>query len=136
MSVFEKHGVSIAYLFGSRARGTAGPLSDTDIAVVFERGLSVNDRFERRLSVARELETVIRDGEVDVVDLESVTSPVLKFIATREGELLMCNDDERRVMLESKIFHEHEDTAYLRRVQQEIMRKHLQAGTFGKVSVQ
>ncbi|RLC56366.1 MAG: hypothetical protein DRI80_16390, partial [Chloroflexota bacterium] len=29
-----RHGVVLAYLFGSQAEGTAGPLSDVDIAVL------------------------------------------------------------------------------------------------------
>jgi predicted nucleotidyltransferase len=32
---FESHGVVLAYLYGSQARGDAGPLSDVDVAVLF-----------------------------------------------------------------------------------------------------
>ena len=33
--VFAAHDVAVAYLFGSRAEGTAGPTSDHDVAVLF-----------------------------------------------------------------------------------------------------
>ena len=33
--VFESYGVALAYLYGSQARGDAGPLSDVDVAVLF-----------------------------------------------------------------------------------------------------
>ncbi|MCX7682029.1 MAG: nucleotidyltransferase domain-containing protein, partial [Anaerolineae bacterium] len=32
--MFARHGVVLAYLFGSQAEGRAGPLSDVDIAVL------------------------------------------------------------------------------------------------------
>ncbi len=35
---FEKHGVLLAYLYGSQATGKASLLSDIDIAVLFESG--------------------------------------------------------------------------------------------------
>jgi len=43
--VFERHGVMLAYLYGSQARGDAGPLSDVDVAVLFIPDVPERERF-------------------------------------------------------------------------------------------
>ena len=42
---FERHGVVLAYLYGSQARGDAGPLSDVDVAVLFSPDVPERERF-------------------------------------------------------------------------------------------
>lgn len=50
--VFASDGhVLVAYLFGSQARGQAGPLSDVDIAVLFDDALPAEQSFEQRLNL-------------------------------------------------------------------------------------
>jgi predicted nucleotidyltransferase len=44
--------VVAAYLIGSRARGSSGPLSDVDVAVLHESDLTPHDRLDLRLSLA------------------------------------------------------------------------------------
>ena len=41
-SVFEQHDVSLAYLFGSQAKGNVRPDSDLDIAVLFDNPWAEN----------------------------------------------------------------------------------------------
>jgi len=67
--------VRLAILFGSTARGTAGPGSDVDVAVL-ARGTDT-------LALARDLSRVL-GREVQVVDLESVGYPMLQAIV-RDG---------------------------------------------------
>lgn len=67
--------VRVAVLFGSQARGTAGPGSDVDVAVDAP-GADLLD-LGATLSVALE-------REVDVVDLEDATIPLLERLV-REG---------------------------------------------------
>lgn len=67
--------VRVAVLFGSEARGTAGPGSDVDIAV---DAPSVDV-----LDLVAEL-SVALDREVDVVALEEATIPLLERLV-REG---------------------------------------------------
>jgi predicted nucleotidyltransferase len=63
--------VRLAIVFGSRARGTAGPTSDVDVAVRAP-GVDV-------LQLAADLSRVT-GHEVDVVDLEDVSVPLLARI--------------------------------------------------------
>lgn len=67
--------VRVAVLFGSEARGTAGPGSDVDIAVDAP-GVDILDLMAL---LAEALER-----EVDVVDLEEATIPLLERLV-REG---------------------------------------------------
>ena len=52
-TVFERHGVILAYMYGSQATGKAGPLSDADIAVLFPRGIENSSRFDRVLQLMK-----------------------------------------------------------------------------------
>jgi predicted nucleotidyltransferase len=58
--------VRLAILFGSTARGTAGPSSDVDVAVLA--------RASDALALARDLTRAV-GREVQIVDLESVGYP-------------------------------------------------------------
>lgn len=74
-----------AYLFGSRATGTARSTSDFDVAVLAGEDIS------RELSVAREmLEESHIPYKVDVVDLRSA-SPAVRRAAQAQGVLLWKN---------------------------------------------
>ncbi|MEW6323397.1 MAG: nucleotidyltransferase domain-containing protein [Acidobacteriota bacterium] len=85
------------YLFGSTARGTAGPSSDVDVAVLFERTPP------RRLSSARfelagDLERVVGRA-VDLIVLND--APVdLRTRVLRNGRLLLERDRARRIAFE------------------------------------
>ena len=70
--------VRVALVFGSRARGTATPTSDVDVAV-YAPGLDLLD-FAAELTRATGL-------DVDVVDLEQAGVPLLARIV-REGVLV------------------------------------------------
>ncbi|MBX3280669.1 MAG: nucleotidyltransferase domain-containing protein [Acidobacteria bacterium] len=73
------------YLFGSRARGDAGPVSDIDLGVYAE------DAIDRELSLARErMEESNIPLKVDLVDLRT-SAPELRRAVEREGVLLWSN---------------------------------------------
>jgi predicted nucleotidyltransferase len=70
------------YLFGSRARGDAGPVSDIDLGVYAE------DAIDRELSLARErMEASNIPLKVDLVDLRK-SAPELRRTVEQEGVLL------------------------------------------------
>jgi predicted nucleotidyltransferase len=73
--VFEGYGVAPAYLYGSQARGNAGPLSDVDGTVLFTPDMPEDDRFNRVLHLIGELGSVFHRDDVSVVDL-AVPGPV------------------------------------------------------------
>ncbi len=56
--VFQRQGVVLAYLFGSQARGDAGPLSDVDVAVLFGPDVPEDEQCHRLLRLVGELGSV------------------------------------------------------------------------------
>lgn len=83
-------GVVFAYLFGSRAAGDAGPLSDVDVAVYLADG---TDAASARLDIIGALTRHLGTDEVDVVVLN--TAPI-----ALAGRVL----SERRVILDRRPF--------------------------------
>ncbi|MDN5915260.1 MAG: nucleotidyltransferase domain-containing protein [Pseudonocardia sp.] len=88
------HRVAVAYVFGSRAEGTAGASSDHDIAVLFlgEPALDATVR------LAADLVPVLGTA-VDVVDLDRASLELRGRVAER-GCLLHSVDETRRVRFE------------------------------------
>lgn len=125
-AVFDRYGVAVAYLFGSRADGTATSESDHDVAVLFRADDHPVDTTERlAASLARVLGTA-----VDVVDLRRASLELRGRVA-EGGRLLHCGDEPRRVRFEvdarmrwiefRPVLHEL-GRAYLRRVASEGLR--------------
>ena len=102
--VFERRGVVLAYLFGSRARGTAREDSDYDFAVLLPRDdVDVVEEVALALELAEELG--VPPDKVDVVVLNKA-DPGLVARVLREGKLLYARSEgerrrwERRTLLE------------------------------------
>jgi predicted nucleotidyltransferase len=113
--IFERHGVVLAYLYGSQARGVPGPLSDVDVAVLFGPKVPQDERFQRVLCLTAKLGSLFRRDDVHVVDLAGV-SPLLSHRVYRDGELLYCLDDAERVRFETLTLRNYVDTEPLRRI--------------------
>jgi predicted nucleotidyltransferase len=96
-----------AYLFGSQARAEAGPLSDVDVAVLFEPSLSPGDRFRMELTLASALERSIR-RPVDLVVLNGAP-PALAHRAVRDGVVVVSRDDQQRIRFEARVITEYLD---------------------------
>ena len=91
--------VAFAYLFGSRATGSARPASDTDIAVLPVPGLSREQRRTLRERIANLFE-VPAHSEVDVVLLDEAPLP-LRGRVLRQRRVLYSADEPLRVRWES-----------------------------------
>jgi len=90
----EAREVVSAYLFGSRARGTAHRQSDVDVAVLFERALlpERGDRSRAALALTTDLIALTHCNDVDLVVLNDAT-PELGWTAVDEGTRVFCRDD-------------------------------------------
>ncbi len=130
-TVFEQYGVALAYLYGSQARGDAGPLSDVDIAILFSREVPEGERFNRILHLHGELASVFGRDDVNVVDLGKGT-PLLNNNVRLYGQVLYCADDAVRVEFEVETLHRYVDTQPLRQEQNKYLVEKLQRGLFGK----
>jgi predicted nucleotidyltransferase len=88
-------GVVAASLIGSQARGTAGPLSDVDIAVWHEPELDPTARLQLRLALAAAAAKALETDEVDVVLLNEAP-PLMRHRAVRTS---MPDDTTRCIMV-------------------------------------
>ncbi|MPZ89133.1 MAG: hypothetical protein GEU81_13910 [Nitriliruptorales bacterium] len=115
--------VLVAYLFGSRARGTARPGSDYDVAVLLTEGA---DAHRRQL----EMMAVLGDG-VDVIVLNQ--APIaLAYRVLRDGKLLVRRDERARIEHWARTVDRYLDSAPLRRALDAGVRHRLEEGRFGR----
>jgi uncharacterized protein len=113
----EERGVAAAYLFGSVARGTAGPRSDVDIGVLYS---SQPPAGLRRFDLEGELEGVLR-RPVQVVTLDAA-SPDLVHRVLRDGILVAELDRSRRIAFEVRSRAEYLDLEPVRRLYRRLPR--------------
>jgi uncharacterized protein len=115
--------VVVAYLFGSRARGTPRPGSDADVAVLLADD---TDPHARQVELSAAL-----GPEVDVVVLNHV--PVaLGYRVLRDGVLLVNRDDRARVRHWVRTVDRYLDSEPLRRVLADGLRKRVEEDRFGR----
>lgn len=102
--------VRLAWLFGSRARGTARPDSDVDVAVlVDDAGAAGPDAVKDTLfRVLGALCRVVRGDLVDLVILNHAP-PLLRHRVIRDGVLLHACSDTERARFVRRTLREHLD---------------------------
>jgi len=100
-ALFRKYGVVLAYLFGSQARETAGPISDTDIAVLLPKKCSEKRRFEIRLALMRECAKILK-SDTDLVVFNDVSSLFFQYVILNEGKLIYQSSEEEAIDFESR----------------------------------
>jgi hypothetical protein len=123
--------IVFAYVFGSTARGEGRPDSDVDIAVFLDDSVSAPGYTGYRAALTTELLRCLTRNDVDLVVLNQ--SPVLlTHRIVRDGLVVLSRDEAKRVTFVTDTGRRYCDSAYLRRVAAEYMRKSLQNGTFGK----
>jgi len=127
----DRDGVAAAYLFGSQAARSAGPLSDVDVAVWAAPGLGSDQRFRLRLILLGAASEALATDEVDLVILDDAPA-LLRHAAWREGLLLIDRDPRARVRGETGALVEYLDTKPLRATLAEGRRRRLAEGRFGR----
>ena len=83
------------YLFGSAARGDAGPESDIDLALLVPRALTPRARWEIQERLA-----VLAHRNVDLVDLREA-SAVMRVNVLDDGQLLLDAAPYERALFEA-----------------------------------
>jgi predicted nucleotidyltransferase len=124
-------GVVAAMLIGSQARGTAGPLSDIDIAVWRDPGLDSRARFDLQLVLVDSAARALSTDEIDVVLLNDAP-PLMCHRAIRDGKRLVERDYNERVRLETRAILDYLDTEPLRIELKRGMRRRMREGRFGR----
>lgn len=105
--------VEFAYLFGSRARGTADARSDWDIAIFFNEDpqkLPQWTVFYLEAEIAREV-----GSEVQIIVLNSLDMPVLLFQVVSNGSILVDNNTKQRILFEARVLSRYHDWQYFLR---------------------
>ena len=120
-------GVLAAYLYGSHARGRAGPLSDVDVALLLD---TTNDE-DRRLELTAAIAHAVAPARADVVILNDAPLP-LAYRVLRDGTVLVSRDDQARVEHWVRTVDRYLDMAPARRVLAAGTRNRLSEGRFGR----
>jgi predicted nucleotidyltransferase len=111
-----REGASLAVLFGSQARGTAGPESDIDIGVVGLPG-------DALLGLTAHLGHLVGQ-RVDLVDLRRA-GPLLAFAVAREGRPILDPTGTAFPAFASYAARRYADTAKLRALQLSSLRRYV-----------
>ena len=130
-ATFEHHDVALAYLYGSQARGDAGPLSDVDAAVQFVPDLPRRERFSRVGRLTSDLCQLLRRDDVYVVDLDTIP-PLLCHRIYLNHRLLYCPDDVARVSFEARALRRYLVTRPLRRIRWRYVKRRIAQGRYGR----
>jgi predicted nucleotidyltransferase len=126
----DREGVVAAMLIGSQARGTAGPLSDVDIAVWHALGLGATS-LSLRLALASAASRALGTDEVDVLMLNEAP-PLLRHRAIRDARRIVDRDPKARVRLEARALLDYLDTKPLRAELSRGLRHRIEEGRFGR----
>lgn len=114
--VMQHHPVQQAYLFGSHAHGTAGPLSDIDVAVMYADTVDP-DQAESKLFA--ELSQTLQTDNIDIINI-ATASPLLAHRAVLRGLPLLQHVPHDTAVLKTKILHAYEDTRHLREIKEAV----------------
>lgn len=109
--IFKRHKVIAAYIFGSRATGNAGPLSDYDFAVLLNRKVSRDESFECQLNLIGEFSKTLKTDAIDLVMLNRAPSNI-KMKVVKSGKLLYENNKKERILFEMRTMSEYMDRTY------------------------
>ena len=121
--------VSLAYLFGSVARGGVGPLSDVDVAVLLADIPDDDTCFEIRLDIIGGLMRLLRTDEVDVLILNQ--SPLtLRYAVLRDGVLLFARSQAEAVAFRIRTLNEYFDFRPMIEKHQHIFFEKIRNGEF------
>lgn len=97
----KKLGVIAVYLFGSRAFGRAGALSDYDIGVLLHDNISAEKFLDTKLGLMRIFSGFFKTDRVDIVILNEASS-LLAMNIVADGRILFDFAHERRINFETK----------------------------------
>lgn len=108
---FASQPVELVYLFGSQATGKTTPLSDYDFAVLFQKNLGKNKRFDLRLKYMGDLGIILKSDEVEVLDLNDA-SLYFRYAAIAPRHDLYVVDEKERALFEAETTSLYFDEAY------------------------
>ena len=107
--------VNLVYLFGSRADGWVGPLSDYDLGVVLDR---VQDAPQSCMQLCADLRRILGSVHMDMVVLKR--APIeLAYAVIAQGKVLYQRDVTTRVEYEAEVMSRYGDYLPILRAQRQ-----------------
>lgn len=122
--------IEIAYMFGSQARGDAGPLSDVDVAVLACNDVPPDDYTALQLRLMTNLMRALQRDDVEVVVLNR--APILlQHRVIRDGRVLLCRDELLRSRYEARVLVRYFDSRHLENLYNEGLMKRIMTEGLG-----
>jgi len=108
LPIFKKYKeIKLVYLFGSQATGKAGPLSDYDFAIYLDEK-DKKKIFDIKLELLASISRALQTDKVDIVVLNTVDAPELKYNIIKEGKAIFERDSSK-LLVEPRIMNEYFD---------------------------
>ena len=99
--------IKLVYFFGSKAEGKGGALSDFDFAFYIDEK-DLKKLYEIKLSLIDRISILLKTDKVDVVILNLIDGPEIKYNIIKNGKLIFeC--EPFKVLIEPKILNEYFD---------------------------
>lgn len=110
--IFSKYQhVVLSYIFGSYAEGKITPLSDIDIAYLFEYSILYQHSLELELQLESEISHILKTDEVDCICLNKAPIEIqYKIIAG--GKKIYIKDEAKRTLYEASVITRYLDFKY------------------------
>lgn len=119
--------VVLLYLHGAHARGTQGPLSDIDLAVLLEPETAGDA--QGLLALLGKLAAACGRDDVDVVILNRA-GPIIKDRVVRDGRLIFAASERARLRFEASAIKEALDFRHFSRLYDDALFAQLAEGRF------
>lgn len=103
--------IKLVYLFGSRAHGEEGPLSDYDFALYLDEK-DKKKNLHIKFALMDKLCRLLKTDEIDIVLLNRAEGPELKYDIIANGRLIY-EKEPYRVIVEPRILNEYFDFRHL-----------------------
>ena len=123
--------IRAALVFGSAASGTAGPLSDVDVAVLLPDEWNASRRVALQGELADRLSAALGVTRVDVVVLNDA-APALAYRATWDGLVAWGADDPALGHAKVRAFSEYQDFVPVLDELGRALRERIDDGSFGR----
>lgn len=120
------------YLFGSYASGQPTPMSDIDLAVLFDKSVPAGQFLSERLRLMGYLSSALGNDEFELVVLNEVPAG-LAYRIIRDGELCYVRDEAKGQLVDFKVrtMDKYFDFQPVQRMFSEGLARRLREGDFG-----
>ncbi|HYO16849.1 MAG TPA: nucleotidyltransferase domain-containing protein [Thermoanaerobaculia bacterium] len=129
-AALDRAGVAVqcAWLFGSTARGEAGPMSDVDVAVLLDSGVPRENYLDAAAALVEELERSA--PRIDLVVLNEAP-PALRHRVILDGLLLLERDPRQRIDFEVRSIREALDFQHIAAIYDRALLERAAGGRLG-----